>query len=40
MKHIKHFEAIDLHHSIFENGKLVYQLPSEKEAQNTLKGII
>lgn len=23
MKHIKHFEAIDLHHSIFENGKLV-----------------
>lgn len=37
MKHIKHFEAIDLHHSIFENGKLVYQLPSEKEAQEYSK---
>lgn len=37
MKHIKHFEAIDLHHSIFENGKLVYQLPSEKRHKNTLK---
>lgn len=31
MKHVKHFEAIDLHHSIFENGKLVYDLPSEKK---------
>ena len=37
MKHIKHFEAIDLHHSIFENGKLVYQLLSEKEAQEYSK---
>ena len=37
MKHIKHFEAIDLHLSIFENGKLVYQLPSEKEAQEYSK---
>ena len=31
MKHVKHFEAVDLHHSIFENGKLVYDLPSEKK---------
>ncbi|MEJ7238025.1 nicotinate phosphoribosyltransferase, partial [Staphylococcus epidermidis] len=28
MKFIKDFEAIDLHHSIFENGQLVYELPS------------
>ena len=33
MKHVKHFEAIDLHHSIFENGKLVYDLPSEKNSR-------
>jgi hypothetical protein len=36
-KYVKHFEAIDLHHSIFENGKLVYDLPSEKETQDYLK---
>ena len=33
MKFIKSFEAKDLHHTIFEAGKLVYQLPSEREAQ-------
>ena len=33
MKFIISFEANDLDHSIFEAGKLVYQLPSEREAQ-------
>lgn len=33
MKYIKSFDAIDLHHVIFEQGKLVYDLPSEDEAQ-------
>ena len=36
MKFIKSFEAKDLHHTIFDNGKLVYQLPSEREAQTYL----
>lgn len=36
MKFIKDFEAIDLHHSIFENGQLVYELPSVQEAQSYL----
>ena len=33
MKFIKSFDAIDLHHSIFEKGELVYKLPTEREAQ-------
>ncbi|MDU4601671.1 MAG: nicotinate phosphoribosyltransferase, partial [Staphylococcus warneri] len=33
MKFIKSFEAIDLHHAIFENGQLVYDLPSVHDAQ-------
>lgn len=33
MKFIKLFDAIDLHHSIFEKGELVYKLPTEREAQ-------
>lgn len=36
MKFIKSFEAVDLHHSIFENGQLVYQLPTEDEARDYL----
>ena len=35
MKFIKDFEAIDLHHSIFENGQLVYELPSVQELKVT-----
>lgn len=33
MKFIKSFEAIDLHHAIFEDGQLVYDLPSVHDAQ-------
>nr|WP_263312792.1 nicotinate phosphoribosyltransferase [Mammaliicoccus sp. Marseille-Q6498] len=33
MKYIKNFEAVDLHHDIFKNGKLVYDLPEIKEIQ-------
>ncbi|MGV2545090.1 UNVERIFIED_CONTAM: hypothetical protein QUG70_16895, partial [Acinetobacter lwoffii] len=36
MKFIKSFEAIDLHHAIFENGQLVYDLPSVHDAQDYL----
>ncbi|WP_323704361.1 nicotinate phosphoribosyltransferase [Mammaliicoccus sp. Dog046] len=31
MKYIKHFNAVDLHHDIFENGKRVYELPMIEE---------
>jgi len=34
---IKSFKAVNLHQSIFENGKLVYHLPDEYEAQDYLK---
>ncbi|MCG1145881.1 nicotinate phosphoribosyltransferase [Staphylococcus epidermidis] len=37
MKFIKSFKAVNLHQSIFENGKLVYHLPDEYEAQDYLK---
>lgn len=37
MKFIKSFVAKDLHHDIFENGKLVYDVPTEREAQLYLK---
>ena len=37
MKFIKSFKAVNLHQSIFENGKLVYNLPDEFEAQDYLK---
>lgn len=37
MKFIKSFIAKDLHHNIFEDGKLVYELPDEQEAQAYLK---
>ena len=36
MKFIKSFEAIDLHHNIYENGKLVYQIPTEDESRDYL----
>lgn len=36
MKFIKSFIAKPLHHDIFKAGELVYDLPSEKEAQNYL----
>lgn len=36
MKFIKSFEAIDLHHNIYENGKLVYQMPTEDESREYL----
>ncbi|GGI42328.1 nicotinate phosphoribosyltransferase [Mammaliicoccus stepanovicii] len=31
MKYIKNFKAIDLHHDIFKDGKLVYKLPEINE---------
>lgn len=31
MKYIKHFDAVDLHHDIFENGNRVYELPMIEE---------
>lgn len=37
MKYIKSFEAVDLHHSIFEKGELVYDLPCEDEARAYLQ---
>src|SRR5699024_10895721 len=37
MKFIKSFIAKDLHHDIFKDGKLVYELPSEADAQSYLK---
>ncbi|MCG7339891.1 nicotinate phosphoribosyltransferase [Staphylococcus sp. ACRSN] len=36
MKFIKSFIAKDLHCDIFKDGKLIYELPSEKEAQHYL----
>ena len=36
MKFIKSFIAKDLHSDIFKDGQLVYDLPSEKEAQRYL----
>ncbi len=37
MKFIKTFTAKDLHHDIFKNGQLVYEMPNESEAQAYLK---
>ncbi len=37
MKFIKTFIAKDLHHDIFKNGQLVYEMPSEGEAQTYLR---
>jgi nicotinate phosphoribosyltransferase len=33
-KDVKNFEARDLHHDIFVNGKLVYEIPNIKDVQN------
>ncbi|EKU46861.1 nicotinate phosphoribosyltransferase [Staphylococcus massiliensis] len=37
MKFIKKFDAIDLHHDIFLDGKLIYDMPTERESQMYLK---
>ena len=33
-KDVKNFEARDLHHNIFVNGKLVYEIPNIKDVRN------
>ncbi|MNW62642.1 nicotinate phosphoribosyltransferase [compost metagenome] len=36
-KFVTNFEARELHHTIFENGQLVYQIPAIQEIQSFVK---
>ncbi|MNP59692.1 nicotinate phosphoribosyltransferase [compost metagenome] len=36
-KFVTNFEAVELHHTIIESGRLVYQLPTIQEIQSFVK---